>query len=178
MNQVSTPSFAPAPEPEQAAPGPAMRVARASLILVGAAALVWGVWVMFDTVRIARLPGVALWVGAAIVVHDAVIAPVLFFAGVLLRRAGRRLAGTVIAVLQGAIVLGSIMTLIVVPAIVAQTQGRAPQNPTVLPLDYGTNLAVFWVVIAVLATAASAVLYARSRRAEGRRSAVGPSAEP
>ena len=170
MNQVGTPSFAPPPEqaPEQAAPGPGMRVARAILIVLGAAGLAWGAWVMFDTVRIARLPGVALWVGAAIVVHDAVIAPVLFFAGVLLRRAGRRLAGTVVAVLQGAIVLGSIMTLIVVPEIVAQTQGRAPQNPTLLPLDYGRNLAAFWVVIAVLATAASVALYVRARRADRR----------
>ncbi|TFB91074.1 hypothetical protein [Cryobacterium sp. HLT2-28] len=167
MNQVSTASVA--LTPERAAPGRGMRVARATLVLLGAAGLAWGAWVMVDTVRIARLPGVALWVGAAILVHDAVIAPLVFFGGVLLRRAGRRLAGTVVAVLQGAIVLGSIMTLIVVPEIVAQTQGRAPENPTVLPLDYGTNLAVFWVVIAVLGTAASAALYARASRAGRRR---------
>ncbi len=166
MNQDSTASVA--LTPEQALPGPGIRVARAILILLGAAGLAWGAWVMVDTVRTARLPGVALWVGAAIVVHDAVIAPLVLFAGVLLRRAGRRLAGTVVAVLQGTIVLGSIMTLIVVPAIVAQ--GVHSKNPTVLPLDYGTNLAVFWVVIAVLGTAASAALYARASRADRRSS--------
>ncbi|MBG6058494.1 hypothetical protein RCH16_003284 [Cryobacterium sp. MP_M5] len=168
MNQVSTASAA--LPLEQAAPGRGMRMARAMLVLLGAAGLAWGAWVLVDTVRVARLPGVALWVGAAIVVHDAVIAPLVFFGGVLLRRAGRRRAGVVVAVVQGTIVLGSIMTLIVVPEIVAQTQGQAPKNPTVLPLDYGLNLAVFWLVIAVGATAASAVLYARTRRA-GRRPA-------
>lgn len=164
MNQASTPSNA--LTPEQAAHRPGMRVARAILILLGAAGLAWGAWVLVDTVRIARLPGLALWVGAAIVVHDAVIAPLVLFAGVLLRRAGRRLAGTVVTVLQGTIVLGSIMTLIVVPEIVAQ--GLDPKNPTVLPLDYGANLAVFWVVIAGVATAVSAVLYARNSRADRR----------
>ncbi|TFC19234.1 hypothetical protein E3O19_03615 [Cryobacterium algoritolerans] len=164
MNQASTPSNA--LTAEQAAPRPGMRVARAILILLGVAGLAWGAWVLVDTVRIARLPGLALWVGAAIVVHDAVIAPLVLFAGVLLRRAGRRLAGTVVTVLQGTIVLGSIMTLIVVPEIVAQ--GLDPKNPTVLPLDYGTNLAVFWVVIAGVATAVSAALYARNSRADRR----------
>ncbi len=164
MNRITPASHSPAPGATYLGPG--LRMARVALILLGVAGLAWGAWVMIDTVRPTRLPGVALWIGAAIVVHDAAIAPVVFFAGVLLRRAGRRLAGTVITVVQGAIVLGSIVTLIVVPEMIAQ--GLGPKNPTVLPLDYGLNLAVFWVVIAVVATVISAVFYARSRRANQR----------
>ncbi|TFC84082.1 hypothetical protein E3T23_00755 [Cryobacterium cheniae] len=143
-----------------------MRVARTALILTGTAGLLFGVYVLFDTVRIARLPGVALWIGAAIVLHDAVLAVLVFFCGILLRRAGRRVTGTIVLVVQGAIVVGSIMTLIVVPAIVAQS--LAPTNPSLLPLDYGRNLALFWVAVALVATVWSALLYARSKRANQR----------
>ena len=143
-----------------------MRVARTVLILIGTAGLLFGLYVLFDTVRITRLPGVALWIGAAIVLHDAVVAPLVFFGGLLLRRAGRRVAGTIVLVVQGAIVVGSIMTLIVVPAMVAQ--GLTPNNPSILPLDYGRNLALFWLGVALLATIGSVLLYARSRRANQR----------
>lgn len=143
-----------------------MRVARRTLILIGTAGLLYGLYVLFDTVRITRLPGVALWIGAAIVLHDAVLAPLVFFCGILLRRAGRRVTGTIVLVVQGAIVVGSIMTLIVVPAIVAQ--GLTPNNPSILPLDYGRNLALFWLGTALVATVWSAALYARSRRANQR----------
>ncbi len=146
--------------------GAGIRAARIVLILLGVAGLAWGVWVMVDTVRLERLPGVALWIGAAIIVHDAVIVAAVFFAGVLLRRAARMLPGTIAVVVQGTMVLGAIVTLIVVPAMIAQ--GLGPKNPTVLPLDYGLNLAVFWAVIVVVATVISAVLYARSRRANQR----------
>ncbi|TFD29431.1 hypothetical protein [Cryobacterium cryoconiti] len=143
-----------------------MRVARTVLILIGTAGLLFGLYVLFDTVRVNRLPGVALWIGAAIVLHDAVVAPLVFFGGLLLRRAGRRVAGTIVLVVQGAIVVGSIMTLIVVPAFVAQS--LTPNNPSILPLDYGRNLSLFWLGVALVATAASALLYARSRRANQR----------
>ena len=143
-----------------------MRAARTTLILLGTSGLLFGLYVLFDTVRITRLPGVALWIGAAIVLHDAVLAPLVFFCGLLLRRAGRRVTGTIVLVVQAAIVVGSIMTLIVVPAIVARS--LTSNNPSILPLDYGRNLALFWVAVALVATVWSVVLYARSRRANQR----------
>ncbi|MBC7443196.1 MAG: hypothetical protein H7311_11900 [Ramlibacter sp.] len=143
-----------------------MRAARTVLILIGTAGLLFGLSVLFGTVRLTRLPGVALWIGAAIVLHDALLAPLVFFFGVLLRRAGRRVTGTIVVVVQSAIVVGSIMTLIVVPAIVAA--GLTPNNPSILPLDYGRNLALFWAVLALVTTVWTALLYARSRRANQR----------
>ncbi|TFC90385.1 MULTISPECIES: hypothetical protein [Cryobacterium] len=143
-----------------------MRVARRALILIGSAGLLFGLFILFDSVRVTRLPGLALWVGAAIVLHDAVLAPLVFLCGILLRRAGRRVTGTIVLVVQGAIVVGSIMTLIVVPAIVAQ--GITPNNPSILPHDYGRNLALFWLGVALVATFWSIALYARSRRANQR----------
>lgn len=143
-----------------------MRAARVILIAIGILGLGWGVYVMFDTVSPRRLPGVVLWIGAAIVLHDAVISPLIFGLGVLTRRAGHRLIGGIIVTVQAAIVVGSMMSLIVVPAIVAQS--FAPKNPTVLPLDYALNLGLFWLVVMLVSVAVSVWLYARSRRANHR----------
>ena len=143
-----------------------MRTARIVLIALGILGLAWGAYVLVDTVSPRRLPGVALWIGGAIVLHDAVISPVVFGLGVLTRRAGHRLAGSIIVTVQAVIVLGSLMSLIVVPAIVAQ--GLGPYNPTILPLDYAVNLGLFWLLLAVAGGAVCVWLYLRTRRANQR----------
>ena len=147
-----------------------MRTARGVLIVVGVLGLALGVYVLVDTVAVRRLPGVALWIGAAIVLHDAVLSPLVFGLGVLTRRAGHRLAGSIIVTAQAAIVLGSLMTLIVLPAIVAQDLG--PKNPSILPLDYALNLALFWLALAVASVLVSLWFYLRTRRANQRPSRI------
>jgi len=143
-----------------------MRGIRVALILLGAALLAWGAYVMFDTVRATRIPGVALWVIAAIILHDAILAPIVFMLGVVISRAGHRFGGTVVVVIEGFVVVGSIMALIVVPAMIATNY--KPDNPTVLPLNYGFNLAVFFVVLAVVAAGLSVWLYSRTKRTNER----------
>ena len=138
-----------------------MRSIRLVLVGVGVLLLAWGAFVMFDSVRPTRIPGVALWIAAAIVLHDAILAPIVFVFGIALRRAGRRTTGTVIAIVQGGIVVGSIVSLVAVPTIVAKN--FAPANPTVLPLDYGLNLGIFWLVLAVLTVGLSVWAIVRGR---------------
>ena len=147
-----------------------MRTARGVLIVVGVLGLALGAYVLTDTVAVRRLPGVALWIGAAIVLHDAMLSPLVFGLGVLTRRAGHRLAGSIIVTAQAAIVLGSLMTLIVLPAIVAQDLG--PKNPSILPLDYALNLALFWLALAVASVLVSLWFYLRTRRANQRPSRI------
>jgi hypothetical protein len=147
-----------------------MRAARLVLIAVGILVLGLGAFVLFDTVALRRLPGLALWLGAAIVLHDAVISPLVFGLGVLTRRAGHRVAGTVIVTVQAVIVLGSLMTLIVVPAIVAKDLG--PKNPSILPLDYAVNLGWFWLALAGAGALLSVGFYLRTRRANQRPSST------
>ena len=153
-------------ETSAAAPSRRMRVARFALIAVGIVGLGLGAFVLVDTVALRRLPGVVLWMGAAIVLHDAVISPLVFGLGVLTRRAGHRLTGGIIVTVQAVIVLGSLMTLIVVPAIWAQ--GLGPKNPTILTQDYAVNLGLFWLALAVVGGAVSVWLYLRTRRANQR----------
>ena len=153
-----------------APPSRRMRAARGVLIAAGVLGLALGAYVLLDTVALRRLPGVALWIGAAIVLHDAVISPLVFGLGVLTRRAGHRLAGGIIVTAQAAIVLGSLMTLIVLPAIVAQDLG--PKNPSILPLDYALNLGLFWLVLAAVSVLVSLWFYVRTRRANQRPSRI------
>jgi hypothetical protein len=147
-----------------------MRAARLVLVTIGVLVLGLGAYVLVDTVALRRLPGLALWLGAAIVLHDAVISPLLFGLGVLTRRAGHRVAGSIIVTVQAVIVIGSLMTVIVLPAIVAQ--GLGPKNPTILPLDYGLNLGLFWLALAVAGGTVSIWLYLRTRRANQRPSRI------
>ena len=153
-----------------ALPSGRMRVARFVLVAVGVLGLGLGAFVLFDTVALKRLPGLIWWIGGAIVLHDAVISPLVFGLGVLIRRAGHRVAGNIIVTVQATIVLGSLMTLLVLPAIAAQRQG--PRNPTVLPLDYAANLGLFWLVLAVACAAVSLWFYVRTRRANQRPSRI------
>jgi hypothetical protein len=143
-----------------------MRAARVVLIGVGILGLALGGYVLVDTVALRRLPGLALWIGAAIVLHDAVLAPIVFGLGVLTRRAGHRVAGSVIMTVQATIVLGSLITLIVLPMLAAQRLGA--KNPTVLPLDYAANLGLFWLILALAGAGVSFWFYLRTRRANQR----------
>jgi len=152
--------------PASAGAATSIRLGRILLLAVGVALLAGGVFVLFDTVRLPRITGLGLWIVAAIIMHDAILAPILFGAGLLLRRAGRTGPGTVIAVVQGTLVVGSMMSLIVVPILVAQNY--SPKNPTVLPLDYGLNLALFWLVLVIVGSGLCVGLYRRASRAKDR----------
>jgi len=143
-------------------PSSSVVAARAVLISGGILLMLIGAYQLVTTQRIDQLFGLALWMLGAIVLHDGVLAPIVLFAGVLLRRTGRRLPWSVLVVIQIAVVVGSVMTLIVVPEIAGQLRG--PTNPTILTGEYGLRLAVMWVVLLVLAGVVSAVLIRRGPR--------------
>jgi hypothetical protein len=141
--------------------GPVVRAARVALIGIGVAGLVVGAALLVTTVRPSGLVGVGLWLVAALVLHDGVLAPAAFTLNRVLRGAGARIPPVVLAVVQGAVVVGVVLTLMVLPEIRAKQLG--PRNPTVLPFDYGLRLGLLWLVLAVLAATVCAVLL-RSQR--------------
>lgn len=136
--------------------------ARSVLIGGGILLMLFGAYQLVTTQRIDQLFGLALWMLGAIVLHDGILAPIVLFAGALLRRTGRRLPWSVLVVIQIAVIVGSVMTLIVVPEIAGQLRG--PVNPTILTGAYGLRLAVMWLVLLVLAGLVSAVLILRGPR--------------
>ena len=58
-----------------------MRTARLTLGLLGACGMVWGGWLLSDD-GADRLWSVALWLGGVVVLHDAVLAPLVVVLGV------------------------------------------------------------------------------------------------
>ena len=139
-----------------------VRVVRTVLVALGVALIGLGGWVLTDTVDPNRYGGLLLWLVGSVVVHDAVLAPVVAVVSLLARRAGRRVPAAVFAVVQAAVVVGALFSLVVVPEIVAKARG--PKNDTVLPFDYGLRLAVLWAVIALLTAAVVALYLARRRQ--------------
>jgi hypothetical protein len=138
-----------------------MRTARIALVAVGVGGLVAGAALLVTTVRPSGIAGLGVWLLAALVLHDGILAPAAFAGNRLLRGAGARIPPAVLAVLQGAVVIGVVLTLIVLPEVRAKQLG--PRNPTVLPFDYALRLGLLWIVLAVLTTVVCAVLL-RSQR--------------
>lgn len=95
-----------------------------------------------------------------LILHDLVWAPLVALGSVALVRV---VPVRVRPVVQGALIVTATVLLVGYPAFTGN--GRLPDNPSILPLDYGRNLAI--VLVAVWAVAA--VLIARAALA-GRRS--------
>lgn len=125
-----------------------MRAARIVLVVLGVLVMAFGAYVLVTTVRPNRIWGLATWLLGAVVLHDAVLSPVVVGAGLLLRRTGRSIRAWVLVVVQSAVVLGSVLALVVLPEIAAKAHGQ--KNPTILPFDYGVRLAIVEGVLLVV----------------------------
>lgn len=139
-----------------------MRATRIVLVVLGVLVMAFGAYVLVTTVRPDRIGGLATWLLAAVVLHDAVLSPFVVAVGLLLRRTGRRLGMGVLVVVQAAVVLGSVLALVVLPEIAAKHHGQ--KNPTVLPFDYTTRLLVVEGVLLAVVVVALVVGVVRARR--------------
>ena len=136
----------PAAEPVLTGAG-AVRRWQIGLILFGIGFLGLGGIVLVNDVAVTKYPGIIAWFIGALIVHDGLAAMVVFGVSVLMRRTSRVIPLPVIAIVQGALVIGAIVTALVVPEILKQGIGSA--NPTILPLDYALNLGLFAAGLAV-----------------------------
>jgi hypothetical protein len=143
-----------------------IRRARIALIGTGVLLIALGAVVMMQTVPPTGIAGVLIWLAGSLVLHDAIIAPIVFGVSVALRKIGKRIPVAVLAIVQGAIGIAAIFAVIVLPAIFAKHLGA--RNATVLPFDYGLRLAVLYGAIAVIAAILIAVYLMRTRRAKTR----------
>lgn len=139
-----------------------MRATRIVLVVLGVLVMAFGAYVLVTTVRPNRIGGLATWLLAAVVLHDAVLSPFVVAVGLLLRRTGRRLGMGVLVVVQAAVVLGSVLALVVLPEIAAKHHGQ--KNPTVLPFDYTTRLLVVEGVLLAVVVVALVVGVVRAPR--------------
>ncbi|MEU6097279.1 hypothetical protein [Streptomyces sp. NPDC047079] len=105
---------------------------------------------------VAHLTGVLLWLSAALVLHDALIAPLVLLVGLVLVRGGVR--GPV----RGALLVAGALTAVALPVLLRP--GR-PANSSVLPLDYPRN----WLLALVAVATATALLGTARGLRRGRR---------
>ncbi|RPF39214.1 hypothetical protein [Streptomyces sp. TLI_185] len=119
-----------------------MKALRVTAGAVGVTLMGVGAFLLMD---VRDLSDVLVWLGGAVVLHDAVIAPVVLLAGLLLVRGGVR--GPV----RGALLVVGALTMVALPVLLRP--GKTA-NSSVLPLDYPRN----WL-IAVVAVATGAALW-------------------
>ncbi|MBF4590973.1 hypothetical protein [Curtobacterium sp. VKM Ac-1395] len=142
-----------------------MRAMRIVLVVLGVLVLAFGAYVLVTTVKPNRIGGLAVWLIAAVVLHDAILSPFVVLVGLGLRRAGRALRVWVLVVVQTAVVLGSVLALVVVPEIAAKAHGA--KNPTVVPFDYTGRLLLVEGVLLVVVVAALVIGFVTARRSAG-----------
>ena len=141
---------------------PAIRRWRIALMTVGLAVLLLAATQLVAVVPVTRYLGIAAWLIGALIIHDGILAMIVVGASIVMRRLGRIPTG-VMAIVQGALVVGGITALLVVPAAIKKAIGSA--NPSILPLDYLGNLALFQIGLArVTALAVGAYLTIRMLR--------------
>ncbi|MBW8699719.1 hypothetical protein MBT84_08950 [Streptomyces sp. MBT84] len=132
-----------------------MRTNLARLSMGAAGLVVSGVGVQL-LLDVRDLPGVLVWLGGAVVLHDALIAPLVLLVGWALVRGGAR--GPV----RGALLVAGALTAVALPVLLRP--GR-PANSSVLPLDYPRD----WLLALVAVAAVTALVRAARWVRRGRR---------
>ncbi|MFB6438775.1 hypothetical protein ACFCVY_18640 [Streptomyces sp. NPDC056411] len=130
-----------------------MKVTRFLAGAAGVALMGVGVSLLMD---VRDLTGVLVWLGGAVVLHDALIAPMVLLVGLALVRGGAR--GRV----RGALVVAGALTVVALPVLL---RPGARANSSVLPLDYPRN----WLIALVAVAMVTALSVAVRRCARGRR---------
>ncbi|MFC5676423.1 hypothetical protein [Aeromicrobium endophyticum] len=136
-----------------------MRAVRGLLVALGVGCGLWGVWLMRDFTR-EQLTSEAFWLAGGVVLHDAVLAPVVVGIGYA---ASRVLPAHWRSATATAFVVWGTLTVAFLP--VLSGQGGKPGNDTILGKPYVLS----WVVL-TLVLAAYAGVAALLRRRQARSS--------
>jgi hypothetical protein len=135
-----------------------MKAWRIILAILGILVLLYGIVNLFIHIPIQTLLMVAVWLVAALIIHDAVIAPSVVGVGWLLRRL---LPDRARRYVQMGLIMAAAVTIIAIPMIIRE--GSQPPQKTLLIQNYAANLALLLGIIAGVTAAAYAVRVARDR---------------
>ncbi|MEO7352637.1 MAG: hypothetical protein ABIR34_05075 [Marmoricola sp.] len=135
-----------------------MRKYRIALGLAGGLLLSFGVFRLVTELDPSDLFVLVVWLAAAVALHDGLIAPIIVGTGVALTGVPPRAR----RYLQGALLVGALITVVAIPLI--GRQGTQPASKAILLRDYAANLSLLLGMTAAVAL----VLYAlRVLRHEG-----------
>jgi hypothetical protein len=140
------------------------RVGRGAAVLAGCVVMAYGGWGLLASHAVPHTANLLVWLAASVLGHDAVIAPVVF---ALCWAGARLLPPWAKPWAAGALLAGGCAFLVGLAALLGK--GR-DSNPTVLPLDYGRNILVVLLAVAVTAAAAAggSTAVRAARRAAGK----------
>jgi hypothetical protein len=120
----------------------------------------FGIFRLVTEIPMHSLLILAVWLAAALVVQDVILAPSVVGVGWLLRRhvpdRGRRY-------LQAALIMIALITVVAIPMIFLR--GSQPAAKALLLRNYGSNLILIIAVITVISLILYAIRVARDRRA-------------
>jgi hypothetical protein len=135
-----------------------MKAWRIMLAVAGIGLAAFGVFRLFSEIPTHSLLVLAIWLIAALVIHDAILAPSVVGVGWLLRRyvpdRGR-------SYVQAALIMIAVITVIAVPMIFLR--GSQPPAKALLLRDYGANLILIIGIISTVILILYAVRIARDR---------------
>jgi hypothetical protein len=125
-----------------------VRAVRALLLVAGVGCGLWGLWLMRDFTR-EQLTSEAFWLAGGVVLHDAVLAPVVVALGYA---ASRGLPPHWRGGTATAFVVWGTLTVAFLPVLCGQ--GGKPGNDTILGRPYVLSWVVLTVVLVAYATVA------------------------
>lgn len=129
-------------------------VLKASGILLG----LFGVLRLLTQIPTGNLVVLAVWLVAAVVIHDGLLSPAILAVGWALARAipprGRRYT-------QAALISGGLIVAVAIPLILRA--GRQPESKAILRQNFGGNLTILLGLVAALSLLLYAVRVARDR---------------
>lgn len=123
---------------------------RIALGVAGGLMLTFGLFRLVTELDPGDLFVLGLWLAAAVVLHDGLVAPITVGTGVALTRVPPRAR----RYLQGALLVGALITIVAIPLI--WRQGTQPESKAILLRDYAANLTLLLGMTAAVAL----VLYA------------------
>ena len=127
-----------------------MKTARRTLIVVGALLLAYGISGALSDADLGV--GALVFLVAVLVLHDALFLPLTIGAGALI---GWLVPSALRGTVRAAAVISLAVTVVALPLVLGR--GRVPDNPSVLPLRYGTGLllsyAAIWLVAGLVEAA-------------------------
>jgi hypothetical protein len=132
---------------------------RIGLAASGIAVLVYGVGRLFTEIPLQSLTLLALWLVAALVIHDGLVSPTVVAVGWTLHRLFPPRARRY---LQAALIMSALVTIVAIPMI--YRAHRQPPSKAILRQDFGANLVFLLAIIAVATLIAYAVQVARDAR--------------
>jgi hypothetical protein len=128
--------------------------------VLGWSVIAFGVVGVMNSVWLKDRPAeVATWVLGGLVVHDAVLAPLVTVVALLV---ARLLPQWMRGPIAAALVLSGLVLLFSYPLL--RAFGRREANPSILPLDYGRNVIVVVAIVWAVALAVVVVRLLRRQR--------------